>query len=147
MMDDKELMGKLREKAMGLGFDTRFLIEELIKRYMVRDFQVRTLSGKSIFGPRHGEFAGYDVEELICVAELLRRNLIQKEELGTLLGDCYLMYSIVLRMMKQERRKLENGVECVIRFPGASEAVQAMLDEKYGNPSVSCADTSPAGEA
>jgi hypothetical protein len=130
MMDDKALLDELQEKAMGLGLDVRFLINELIKRYKARSFELKVLSGKSVFGSRYGELAGYDEEELICVAELLRRNLIQKEELGTMLGDCFLMYSVVLRLTKQEIRKLENGVEGTIRFPGAAEAVQAFLDGK-----------------
>ena len=130
MMDDKALLDELQEKAMGLGLDVRFLINELIKRYKARSFELKVLSGKSVFGPRYGELAGYDTEELICVAELLRRNIIQKEELGTMLGDCFLMYSVVLRLTKQEIRQLENGAEGTIRYPGAAEAVQAFLDGK-----------------
>lgn len=130
-MPDEELLNELQTKAMGLGLDMRFLIGELIKRYKTRSFELRVLSGKSAFGPRYGELAGYDIDELLCVAELLHRNLIQKEELGALIGDCFLMYSIVMRMMKQEIRKLEHGVEATIRFPNAGEAVQALLDENF----------------
>ena len=43
MMPDEELLIELQEKAMALGLDVRFLINELIKRYKIRCFEVVAL--------------------------------------------------------------------------------------------------------
>ena len=39
-MTDEELLKELQERAMGLSFDTRYLINELVKRYRIRCFEV-----------------------------------------------------------------------------------------------------------
>lgn len=44
MMSDKQLLQELKEKAMGMGLDARFLINELIKRYQIRCFEVEALT-------------------------------------------------------------------------------------------------------
>ena len=42
-MSDEELLIELQTKALGLGMDIRWLINELVKRYQVRRFEVATL--------------------------------------------------------------------------------------------------------
>ena len=45
-MPDEKLLNELQEKAMALGLDARFLINELIKRYKIRCFEVAALKEK-----------------------------------------------------------------------------------------------------
>lgn len=46
MMPDEELLNELKIKAMGLGLDARFLINELIKRYRMKQFEVESLKAR-----------------------------------------------------------------------------------------------------
>lgn len=43
MMQDEELLNELKAKAMGIGQDARWLINELIKRYQIRRLEVEVL--------------------------------------------------------------------------------------------------------
>ena len=45
-MPDEELLNELKIKAMGLGLDARFLINELIKRYRMKQFEVESLKAR-----------------------------------------------------------------------------------------------------
>ena len=45
MISDEQLLKELQEKAMAMSPDTRWLINELVKRYRIRCFEVEALSG------------------------------------------------------------------------------------------------------
>ena len=130
-MSDEELLSELQEKAMGLGMDIRWLINELIKQYRIRCFDVQALSGCASIGERPREIFGYCVDDLVLVADLLRQHMVSSAKLKSLVSDYRRMHMIIVEGQKQGL--LEGGDAYIARLrpPELDEVMKVFVEGKF----------------